>query len=136
MVSDTDRAVELLGLDADQRMPRYAAGAVRIGRMLAAMVKATIEEQASAEMVLWAGWETALPDVGEVWEQQALSDDPNASVRANRDLDTAVALFEAAERYVVQFPGQTALGFTQYLAEQDLPMDTLSGVPGSPVLLF
>ena len=49
------------------------------------------------------------PDVGEVWEQQALSD-PNASVRANRD-DTAVALFEATERYVVQFPGQTALGF-------------------------
>ncbi|WP_344725179.1 hypothetical protein, partial [Agrococcus terreus] len=78
--------------------------------MLAAMVKATIEEQASAEMVLWAGWEIALPDVGNVWEQQALSDDPNASVRANRDLDTVVALFEAAERYVVQFPGQTALG--------------------------
>ena len=130
LVSDTDRAVELLGLEADQRMPRYAAGAVRIGRMLAAMVKATVEEQASAEMVLWAGWETALPDVGEVWEQQALSDDPNASVRANRDLDTAVALFEAAERYVVQFPGQTALGFTQYLAEQDLPMDTLSARAG------
>ena len=38
LVSDTDRAVELLGL-RNQRMPRYAAGAVRIGRMLAAMVK-------------------------------------------------------------------------------------------------
>ena len=130
LVSDPEKAPELLSLDADRRLPRYATGAVRIGRMLAAMVKATIEEQASAEMVLWAGWEIALPDVGNVWEQQALSDDPNASVRANRDLDTVVALFEAAERYVVQFPGQTALGFTQYLAEQDLPMDTLSARAG------
>ncbi len=130
LVADPDTAFELLDWDTDRRLPRYAAGAVRIGRMLAAMVKATIEEQASAEMVLWAGWETALPDIGSVWEQQALSDDPNASVRANRDLDSAVALFEAAERYVVQFPGQTAKGFTEYLAEQDLPMDTLSARAG------
>lgn len=130
LVSAPETAHHLLGVDSDRKLPRYAAGAVRIGRMLAAMVKATIEEQASAEMVLWAGWQVALPDVGNVWEQQALSDDPNASVRANRDLDSAVALFEAAERYVVQFPGQTALGFTQYLAEQDIPMDTLSARAG------
>lgn len=130
LVANPEKAHELLGIDRDRTLPRYATGAVRIGRMLAAMVQATIEDQASAEMVLWAGWAVALPDVGNVWEQQALSDDPNASVRANHDLDSAVALFEAAERYVVQFPGQTALGFTEYLAEQDLPMDTLSARAG------
>src|SRR5699024_9713537 len=96
-------------------MPRYVKGALRIGRMLEAMVKATIEEQASAEMVLWAGWSVALPEIGQVWEEQALGDDRDAAVRAHRDLDSVVALFEAAERYVVQFPGQTAAGFTNYL---------------------
>lgn len=126
LVANPDRAAGLLGLDPGRRLPPYAAGAVRIGKMLAAMVKATIEEKASAEMVLWAGWETALPEVGKVWEEQALSNDKDASIRANRDLDSVVALFEAAERYAVQFPGQTALGFTEYLAEQDLPMDSLS----------
>ena len=126
LVAHPDEAATLLALEPGRKLPRYAAGAVRIGRMLAAMVKATIEDQASAEMVLWAGWETALPEVGSAWEEQALAEDKDAAVRANRDLDSAVALFEAAERYVVQFPGQTALGFTEYLAEQDLPMDSLS----------
>lgn len=126
LVANPDDAYTILGLDAERSMPRYARGAIRIGRMLAAMVQATIEEQASAEMVLWAGWAAALNDVGSVWEEQALGDDKDVAVRANRDLDSVVALFEAAERYVVQFPGQTAAGFTEYLAEQDLPMDSLS----------
>ncbi|NWN88906.1 MAG: ATP-dependent helicase [Micrococcaceae bacterium] len=126
LVANPNEAASLLALDADRPMPRYARGAVRIGRMLAAMTTATVEEKASAEMVLWAGWATALPEVGNVWEEQALGDDKDAAVRANRDLDSAVALFEAAERYVVQFPGQSAAGFTEYLAEQDLPMDSLS----------
>src|SRR5699024_2831098 len=50
----------------------------------------------------------------------------DAAVRASRDLDPAVCLYEAAELYVVQFPGQTAAGSNEYLAEQDLPMDSLS----------
>lgn len=130
LVAHPGHAAELLALDAQRPLPRYAKGAVRIGRMLDAMVEATIQEQASAEMVLWAGWSTALPEIGNVWEEQALGDDQDAAVRAHRDLDSAVALFEAAERYVVQFPGQTAAGFTEYLAEQDLPMDSLSSRAG------
>lgn len=137
LVAHPNDAADILGLKPDQFMPRYARGAVRIGHMLTAMTNATITEKASAEMVLWAGWEAALPEIGAVWEDQALSDDQDAAVRANRDLDSTVALFEAAERYAVQFPGQTALGFTEYLAEQDLPMDTLtlrSGQHGVSVL--
>jgi len=126
LVADPDQAKTMLGMNPKSTLPRYAAGAVRIGNMLAAMVKATLEEDASAELVLWAGWSTALPEVGKVWEEQALSNDKDAAIRANHDLDSAVALFEAAERYSVQFPGQTALGFTEYLAEQDLPMDSLT----------
>lgn len=130
LVAHPDSAAQLLALDPDRPIPRYVKGALRIGRMLAAMVKATVEEQASAEMVLWAGWSVALPEIGQVWEEQALGEDRDAAVRAHRDLDSAVALFEAAERYVVQFPGQTAAGFTRYLAEQDLPMDSLSSRAG------
>lgn len=126
LVANPDDAYTILGLDAERAMPRYARGAVRIGRMLAAMVQATIEEQSSAEMVLWAGWAAALHEVGTLWEEQALGEDKDLAVRANRDLDSVVALFEAAERYVVQFPGQSVAGFTEYLAEQDLPMDSLS----------
>src|SRR5690625_3072186 len=129
LVADPDQAKTMLGMNPKSTLPRYAAGAVRIGNMLAAMVKATLEEDASAELVLWAGWSTALPEVGKVWEEQALSNDKDAAIRANHDLDSAVALFEAAERYSVQFPGQTALGFTEYLAEADLPMDSLT-TPG------
>ena len=126
LVAHPDDAETMLALDTTRQMPRYTEGALRIGRMLAAMVKSTIEDNASAELVLWAGWSAALSEIGRVWEEQALGDDQDAAVRANRDLDSAVALFEAAERYVVQFPGQTAAGFTEYLAEQDLPMDSLS----------
>lgn len=130
LVAHPDDAETMLALDTTRQMPRYTKGALRIGRMLAAMVKSTIEDNASAELVLWAGWSAALPEIGYVWEEEALGDDQDAAVRANRDLDSAVALFEAAERYVVQFPGQTAAGFTEYLAEQDLPMDSLSSRAG------
>lgn len=126
LVANPDQAATLLGLDSNRPLTADAVGAVRIGRMLDAMITATVDEKASAEMVLWAGWETALPQIGKTWETQALSSDKDAAIRANRDLDSVVALFEAAERYAVQFPGQTALGFTHYLAEQDLPMDSLS----------
>ena len=126
LVAHPDQAPDLLGLDPRRPLTADAVGAVRIGHMLETMTQATVREQASAEMVLWAGWETALPHIGKTWEAQALSNDPDAALRANRDLDSVVALFEAAERYAVQFPGQTALGFTHYLAEQDLPMDSLS----------
>lgn len=130
LVANPQYADALLALENKRPTPRYATGAIRIGRMLEAMVNATIEEQASAEMVLWAGWSTALPEIGNVWEEEALGEDTDTAVRAHRDLDSAVALFEAAERYVVQFPGQTAAGFTEYLAEQDLPMDSLSSRAG------
>src|SRR5699024_10248198 len=109
----------ILGLDAERSVPRYARGAIRIGRMLAGMAQATIEERASAEMVLWAGWAAALNDVGSVWEEQELGDDKDVAARANRDMESVEALSEAAERYVVQFPRQTAARFTEYLAEQD-----------------
>src|SRR5699024_8513542 len=88
LVAHPDSAAQLLALDSDRPMPRYVKGALRIGRMLAAMVKATVEEQASAEMVLWAGWSVALPEIGRVWEEQALGEDRDAAVRAHRDLDS------------------------------------------------
>src|SRR5699024_10532004 len=69
LIANPHQAPQLLDLAQDQPIPRYATGALRIGNMLKAMVTATLEHQASADMVLWAGWEAALPTIGKVWEE-------------------------------------------------------------------
>src|SRR5699024_7822838 len=87
LVAHPDDAEKLLALDTTRQMPRYTEGALRIGRMLAAMVKSTIDDNASAELVLWAGWSAVLSEIGRVWEEQALGDGQVAAVLATRGLD-------------------------------------------------
>src|SRR5699024_12675139 len=97
LVAHPDDAETMLALDTTRQMPRYTKGALRIGRMLAAMVKSTIEDNASAELVLWAGWSAALPAIGYVWEEVAPGDDQSSAVVAMRDLDSAGAMMGAAD---------------------------------------
>lgn len=78
---------------------------------------------ATAESVLWALWEAS--GVGPRWRRRALAGG-SESVRADRDLDAVVGLFEAAERFVDQVPGATARAFMDYMDHQELPMDTLA----------
>lgn len=97
--------------------------ASRVADMLAAGHEALEAPGATAESVLWALWEAS--GVARTWRRRALSGGADA-VRADRDLDAVVGLFEAAERFVDQVPGATALAFMDYMDHQELPMDTLA----------
>ncbi|WP_434613726.1 ATP-dependent helicase [Arthrobacter sp. A5] len=97
--------------------------AARMGRMLAAGQKALEDPGANAETVLWALWEES--GCSDYWAAQALAGGP-AGIRADRDLDAIMALFQTAERYVDQLPGSSPRQFLEYLLNQELPMDTLA----------
>lgn len=97
--------------------------ASRIASMLAAGRAAVAEPGANAETVLWALWEAS--ETSETWENQALRGGPTG-IRADRDLDAVMALFQTAERYVDQVPGSTPAQFLDYMLDQDIPMDTLA----------
>ncbi|MFC8304420.1 ATP-dependent helicase [Specibacter sp. NPDC057265] len=100
-----------------------AANARRIAAMLAAGRMAVAEAGANAETVLWALWDAC--DSSGLWENQALHGGP-MGIRADRDLDAVMALFQTAERYVDQMPGSSPQQFLDYLMSQELPMDTLA----------
>ena len=100
-----------------------AANARRIAAMLAAGRDAVAQPGANAETVLWALWEAC--DTSGTWETQALRGGPTG-IRADRDLDAVMALFQTAERYVDQLPGSSPQQFLDYLTSQELPMDTLA----------
>ncbi|WFP15666.1 ATP-dependent helicase [Citricoccus muralis] len=126
LLTDPESFHDLLALNPEWSVPDYARGAHRIARMLTAAARAAGQPESTAETVLWAAWDAVRTDVAARWEADALSADAVASRRADRDLDAVVALFEAAERYVDQFPGRSAHGFVEYLEQQQLPMDSLS----------
>ncbi|WP_083508814.1 ATP-dependent helicase [Arthrobacter alpinus] len=100
-----------------------AANARRIAAMLGAGQAAVAEPGANAETVLWALWDAC--DSSGTWETQALRGGPTG-IRADRDLDAVMALFQTAERYVDQLPGSSPQQFLDYLMSQELPMDTLA----------
>ena len=100
-----------------------AANARRIAAMLVAGQEAVAQPGANAETVLWALWDAC--DSSGTWESQALRGGPTG-IRADRDLDAVMALFQTAERYVDQLPGSSPQQFLDYLMSQDLPMDTLA----------
>ncbi|WP_233542704.1 UrvD/REP family ATP-dependent DNA helicase [Kocuria tytonis] len=97
--------------------------AARVADMLQAGQEALDAPGATAESVLWALWEAS--GVGPRWRRRALAGGAEA-LRADRDLDAVVGLFEAAERFVDQVPGATAQAFMEYMDHQELPMDTLA----------
>jgi superfamily I DNA/RNA helicase/RecB family exonuclease len=100
------------------------AGLQRIARMVAAGRTAAQDAAATAETVLWALWSAS--DRPGRWEREAVTGTGSEARRADRDLDAVVGLFQAAERYVDQFPGASALSFADYMEAQDLPMDFLA----------
>lgn len=107
---------------ADHPIP--GAGVQRIARMVLAGRTAALDPAATAESVLWALWDAS--DRPARWEREAVGGTGPAARRADRDLDAVVGLFQAAERYVDQFPGASPLAFAEYMEAQDLPMDSLA----------
>ena len=114
-LSDSGLALAGLGWEA--------GAAKRLAAMLRAGRQAAEQPGASAENVLWALWSTS--GWSKKWAEAALSGG-STGLRADRDLDAIMALFQTAERYVDQLPGSTPEQFLDYLTSSELPMDTLA----------
>ena len=100
-----------------------AGAAKRLAAMLRAGKAAADQPGATAETVLWALWSAS--GWSKKWVDTALAGG-SAGLRADRDLDAIMALFQTAERYVDQLPGSTPAQFLDYLTSSELPMDTLA----------
>ncbi|WP_026553401.1 ATP-dependent DNA helicase [Arthrobacter sp. H20] len=99
------------------------SAARRIARMISAGSAALEAPGANPETVLWELWEAS--GWSSKWADSAVAEGAS-SVRADRDLDAVVALFQTAERFVDQVPGAAPARFLEYLTSQELPMDTLA----------
>ncbi|WP_210479353.1 ATP-dependent DNA helicase [Naasia sp. SYSU D00948] len=77
----------------------------------------------SIEELLWLVWERS--GLARTWGAQAQGTGVLAD-EANRHLDSAVALFTAAQRFVERSPGQPATDFLAEVLGADLPEDTLA----------
>ena len=95
----------------------------RVASVLAAGRAAARAEGAGPEDVLWAVW--AASGLGPRW-QAASAAGGISGAAADRDLDAVVELFDAAARYADRLPGETLGGFTEHLAAQQIPGDTLA----------
>jgi RecB family exonuclease len=94
----------------------------RVGTLLAVAGEA-IRSGESAEQVLWRVWQaTSLP---QRWGEASALGGPMGAA-ADRDLDAVLALFDAAARHADRLPGAAVGTFVEYLADQQLPGDTLA----------
>lgn len=103
--------------------PFIAAPARRVATVLDAGRAAAAASGATAETVLWALW--AATGLGPRWRTQALGGGA-AGLRADRDLDAVMALFDAAARFVDRLPAAGPRQFFDHLQGADLPGDTLA----------
>ncbi|MCW2838071.1 MAG: UvrD/REP helicase [Marmoricola sp.] len=102
---------------------------------LLALARSQLDEGVGVEDVLWTLWS------GTTWPQRlrrAVEGGGGAARRANRDLDSVVALFAAAARAEEQRDHLGARAFVAMLVAQQLPSDTLAeqGVRGAAVRLL
>ncbi|MCW2778762.1 MAG: putative ATP-dependent helicase [Frankiales bacterium] len=91
--------------------------------VLARLQRAVAEAGPTAEDVLWAVWEASRLERRLV--EESLAGGARGAV-ADRALDTVIALFDAAARYVDRLPGMGVLGFLDDVAAQEVPGDTLA----------
>jgi superfamily I DNA/RNA helicase/RecB family exonuclease len=102
---------------------RWVKPARRIATLLTTARAAAARPSATAEDVLW-----------EVWRASGLADSWGAAsarggrrgATADRDLDAVLVLFDAAARFTDRLPGARIEVFLDYLAEQQLPTDTIA----------
>ncbi len=84
---------------------------------------AAIGQGHSVEEVLWRVWRRTT--LARRWSDASARGGP-AGAAADRDLDAVMALFDAAARYTDRLPGADVAGFLDYIADQQLPGDTLA----------
>nr|WP_280247089.1 ATP-dependent DNA helicase [Nocardia abscessus] len=89
---------------------------------------------AGLEDVLWALW------TGSRLERRWVAQSERGGavgMQADRDLDAAVALFDAAAAYVDRLPRASIEGFVEYLSQQEIPFDSAPRTaPGESVALL
>ncbi|WP_239083610.1 ATP-dependent helicase [Asanoa ishikariensis] len=113
---------------------RWAAPAKSVARLLAVARDAAAEPASTAEDVLWALWRaTGLGDrwYGAIIRAGRATGEPDNGPRwraaaADRDLDAAVVLFDAAARFVDRLPGARTEVFLDHVFGQQLPADTIA----------
>ncbi len=76
---------------------------------------------AGLEDVLWALWTAS--SLEKRWVRQSERGGA-VGMQADRDLDAAVGLFDAAAAYVDRLPRATVAGFVEYLEQQEIPQDS------------
>ena len=112
-----------------------SAERARALRALLVQARAELEDGATAEEVLWTLWS------GTGWPhrlRRSVAAGGGAARRAHRDLDSLVALFDAAARAEEQRDHLGVRNFLATLVAQQIPADTLSerGVRGAAVRLL
>jgi superfamily I DNA/RNA helicase/RecB family exonuclease len=116
-------APALLDLPGAAVLPDHVRGPVeRVARVIAAGREAGPD--AGPEDVLWAVWDAS--GLARRWQAASMSAGAAGSA-ADRDLDAVYELFEAAARYADRLPGARLAGFTDHLAAQQIPGDSLAG---------
>ncbi|MGW0250012.1 PD-(D/E)XK nuclease family protein [Nocardia goodfellowii] len=92
------------------------------------------EDGAGLEEVMWALWSTS--QLERRWVAQSERGGA-VGMQADRDLDAAVGLFDAAAAYVDRLPRASIKGFVEYLVQQEIPQDTAPlTAPGEAVALL
>jgi superfamily I DNA/RNA helicase/RecB family exonuclease len=102
--------------------PHETAPLRRIATLLAIAGDAARDGE-SAEEVLWRVWQAS--GLGPRLRDASGRGGP-VGAAADRDLDAVLALFDAAARYADRLPGAAVSSFIEYLADQQLPGDSLA----------
>ncbi|GEL16980.1 DNA helicase [Pseudonocardia asaccharolytica DSM 44247 = NBRC 16224] len=102
--------------------PSETAPLRKVGALLAIAAAAARAGQ-TVEEVLWRVWQQT--GLAQRWAEASARGGP-VGAAADRDLDAVLALFDAAARYTDRLPGANVAGFAEYLADQELPGDTLA----------
>ncbi|OLM16620.1 MULTISPECIES: ATP-dependent DNA helicase [unclassified Pseudonocardia] len=102
--------------------PAEAAPMRDVGRLLDTAAR-SIASGDSVEDTLWLVWRRT--GLAKRWSDASARGGPGGAA-ADRDLDAVLALFDAAARYTDRLPGADVGGFLEYLADQQLPGETLA----------
>ncbi|MEV1295647.1 ATP-dependent DNA helicase [Pseudonocardia sp. NPDC049635] len=102
--------------------PAEAAPMRDVGRLLDTAAR-SIAAGDSVEETLWRVWRRT--GLARRWSEASARGGPGGAA-ADRDLDAVLALFDAAARYTDRLPGADVGGFLEYLADQQLPGETLA----------
>ncbi|MQA05118.1 MAG: AAA family ATPase [Streptosporangiales bacterium] len=100
--------------------PDARGPADRLAQLLAKTAQAV--QSGSAEEALWELWSGS--GLAQRWRDVSLRGGFRGQ-QADRDLDAACALFDAAARYTDRMPGGSPVGFLDDLVAQEIPGDTL-----------